>query len=721
MAKARDKKSGLSAGNSIFALDIGTRSIIGMVGTVIDGKVKIIAVERAEHANRAMVDGQIENIDKVAALADAVKKKLEQRLHFRLERVFVAAAGRALKTKRASFELELPEVQLIDEEVISRLEAGAIGSAEEAFDQDNTGEGNSRRFFLVGYTVCQYFLDNYMMSSLKDHRGKNLKVDLIATFLPSEVVESLYTTMHKIGLEIAGLTLEPIAAINAAIPENLRLLNLVLVDIGAGTSDIAACKDGSITGYTMATVAGDEITEIIMKEYLVDFTTAESIKTKMESEEEIGFTDVLGFQQQVSKAELEKCIQGTAKGLCHEIANKVLEVNGSAPSALFLAGGGSRLSGLREWLIEELGMEEKRVAIAGNNFRISAFSDEYDLNNPEYATPLGIVISAGLNLINDGFRVILNGKAAKLFRSGSFTVLNLLMMNGYSYQDIMGRSGRNLYVTVNGKRKIFYSSPVRPAVLTINQEEGKLTEIVHAGDCIDFIPASHGVSASACLGDIEGAGNCIGITLNGDNAPLDTPLKNGDNILIQYAAEEKTEDASRADLPDAEDGAYAETAAAMDMTEAPAGEASRAAMANEPAAVTEMPADREADAAAGAQPVPVSGTASILGNAPVSGNASVSGTASAPGLDIAPKTAAPTSPTPKKEEERVIFNLNGMPLPLPANPDGKPYYLMDMLQYSGIDFDHIKGLVTLKVNGIPAPFQHPLKAGDHIEIVEETR
>ena len=41
----------------------------------------------------------------------------------------------------------------------------------------------------------------------------------------------------------------------------LRLLNLALVDIGAGTSDIAICREGSVVGYTMATVAGDEITE----------------------------------------------------------------------------------------------------------------------------------------------------------------------------------------------------------------------------------------------------------------------------------------------------------------------------------------------------------------------------------------------------------------------------------------------------------------------------
>ena len=287
-AATQTRKARVQGNDMIFALDIGTRSIIGMVGIVEENRVHITAIEREDHAERAMIDGQIENIEKVSALADKVKKRLEAKVKTKLTRVCVAAAGRALRTRRADYELDLPGTQLIDDEIISRLEAGAIGKAEEAFDAENEAQNDNRRFYLVGYTVCQYYLDQYTMSNLKDHRGQHVKVDLIATFLPSEVVESLYTTMNKIGLEVASITLEPIAAINAAIPENLRLLNLALVDIGAGTSDIAACTGGSITGYTMATVAGDEVTEAIMKQYLVDFGTAETIKAQIRQEDQIG-------------------------------------------------------------------------------------------------------------------------------------------------------------------------------------------------------------------------------------------------------------------------------------------------------------------------------------------------------------------------------------------------------------------------------------------------
>ena len=259
----------------------------------------------------------------------------------------------------------------------------------------------------------------------------------------------------------------------------------------------------------------------------MDFGTAETIKAQLLQEEPITFTNILGFEQKVTQEELLTSIRDTASLLCKEIADKILEINGGAPSALFLAGGGSKLAGLKDELTVTLGMDETRVAVAGNYFQANACSAEYDLNNPEYATPLGIVVSAGLNMINDSFRVTLNGKPAKLFRSGSFTALNLLMMNGYNFRDIMGRPGLNLTVMVNGTRKVFLGTASDPASLFINQREGKLSDVIHAGDQIEFIPASRGVSAKACLGDIEGARECEEITLNGRHVSLDTELKTG--------------------------------------------------------------------------------------------------------------------------------------------------------------------------------------------------
>ncbi len=757
MAKGQVKKTQVQAEQMVFALDIGTRSVIGMIGVVEEDKVKIIAIEKEEHNERAMVDGQIENIDKVSVLAGRVKKKLESRIHCKLKKVCVAAAGRALRTRRTEYEIDLPGKQLIDDEVISRLEAGAVGKIEEAFDAENSAENESRRFYLVGYTVCQYYLDEYRMSSLKDHRGQKVKVDLIATFLPSEVVESLYTTMNKIGLEVVSVTLEPIAAINAVIPENLRLLNLVLVDIGAGTSDIAACTDGSVTGYTMATVAGDEVTETIMKEYLVDFRTAESVKAQLEQNEEVTFTDILGFERKASREEMLQCIRGTSEMLSKEIAEKVLEVNGGAPSALFLAGGGSKLAGLKEGITAALKMDVNRVAIAGNNFRLSAFSDEYDLNNPEYATPLGIVVSSGLNLINDSFRVILNGRPAKLFRSGSFTALNLLMMNGYNFQDILGRPGTSLAVTVNGKRKVFYGTAAQPASLFINKQEGKLSTIINAGDQIDFVPAVPGSSAKACLGDIEGASECLEITLNGGFMPLETPLKIGDIIRIRMPKEE-TEEEEHIEEEHIEEehieGEHIEDEYTggehtkdeyhkeehVEESSVSVEEASKESVKEDVQLTLEFSERERTDSKRKdnmtkkseytAEGEPVFSEPEYITEEELFSDSEFmdeeeyeeeyedgevyepESTEEMPEEADEPKSSEPAS-------GEIIFLLNGAPLRLPEKPDGNPYYLMDMIQYSKIDTRTLKGKINLRVNGEPGMFQQPLKAGDQIIVAEE--
>ena len=637
---------------AVFALDIGTRSIIGMVGMPDGERIHIVAIERAEHTKRAMIDGQIEDIDQVAKIAGQVKDRLEKKLGCRLNKVCVAAAGRALRTESVTYEMELSRPQKIDAESVSRLEAGAISEAEKLF-MNREGRESDRQFYLVGYTVSRYYLDNYMISNLIDHHGRILKADIIATFLPTEVVESLYAAMHKIGLEVSSLTLEPIAAINAAIPQNIRLLNLAMVDIGAGTSDIAVCRDGSVTGYTMAILAGDEITETIMKEYLVDFDTAEKIKAEIDEAEELHFSDILGFEQTITRESIFECIKEASSRLCEEISEKILEVNGGMPSAVFLAGGGSRLSGLKEGIVEHLKIDPKRVAIAGNNFKINAYSHEYDLENPEYATPLGIVISAGFSIVNDSFRVILNDRPAKLFRSGSFTVMDVLMMNGYNYQDMIGRSGQNLVVSVNGKRTVFYGEKAEPSVLKLNGEEAQLSDQVNTEDWIVFIPASHGKSASAMLSHVAEIGKGGKVLVNGEAVSEDVPLKSGDSIVIEDTVAETKE-----------------------------------------------------------EPVQNAGVKEPGETNPPSLNPALSGTV--PVLKAGNGKGADS----RGSKGKITFFLNDNPLTLPLKPDHQPYYLMDMLEYSGLDFKNVTGQVVLEVNGESGCFQQELHSRDRIMIYQ---
>lgn len=70
----------------------------------------------------------------------------------------------------------------------------------------------------------------------------------------------------------------------------------------------------------------------------------------------------------------------------------------------------------------------------------------------------------------------------------------------------------------------------------------------------------------------------------------------------------------------------------------------------------------------------------------------------------------------RQAAEGCRLTLNGRTLLLPPKPEGGPYYLMDLLERSGIDFEHLDRPVRLAVNGHAGAFQQVLRPGDQVEI-----
>ena len=85
-----------------------------------------------------------------------------------------------------------------------------------------------------------------------------------------------------------------------------------------------------------------------------------------------------------------------------------------------------------------------------------------------------------------------------------------------------------------------------------------------------------------------------------------------------------------------------------------------------------------------------------------------------PAPQPAVRPAAPAAPQPGKRELRLF--LNGEPLALPIRDNDAPYYLMDLLEYSGIDFEHLDRPVRLEVNGQERGFQYQIKEQDSVSI-----
>ena len=221
------------------------------------------------------------------------------------------------------------------------------------------------------------------------------------------------------------------------------------------------------------------------------------------------------------------------------------------------------------------------------------------------------------------------------------TLRDILLMNGYTYSDILGRNGKSLAITLNGRRIILRGEPSVPAALAVNEQEAALSAIVHAGDSVSFVPARSGADAQRTLGELlpEFTGRVL---VNNQDASPDTVLHSGDVILtLEHAAESRGDDQAAAESRADDQAAVGTTPGVTD--------------------------DQDA-------------------------------------VRVMPSSGA------------LEVELNGEPLSLPGKGNGLPYYMMDLLQFSGLDLDHLDRPVRLEVNGEECGFRYVIKPRDCVTI-----
>ena len=478
----------------IFALDIGTRKIAGLlVDRDDEGKMIVHDAIVREHEHRAMLDGQIHDVEKVARTVKAVKEELESRNNVTLDRVAVALAGRFLKTFIGESTMEVGEGNEITQDFIARLELDAVAKAMENVESN---------MYCVGYSVIRYEIDDMWFKKLEGLKGEKAYVKVVATFLPSHVVEALLSVVRKVGLTITHLTLEPIAAVNVTVPEDLRILNIALVDVGAGTSDIAIAKDGTIVAYGMVPLAGDEVTEAITKHFLLDFSTAEYVKKNFYLNDKLVVKNILDKEKEIRQEDVVNVISPIIGAITQKVAEVILDINGERPQVVMIVGGGAKVPLFDEYLAKHLGMDVDVVSL--KNAKGLDFIDETgQIVGSEYITPLGIGYTALNNTGSVFEHVTVNGEKVQLIGfKGSYTVWEVLVQVGMDIHSLLGKPGKSIVVDVNGEAQILKGKMPTPATVVVNGNAGTLRDIVKHGDVIEVGEAHDGEDANVHLYDV---------------------------------------------------------------------------------------------------------------------------------------------------------------------------------------------------------------------------
>lgn len=480
--------------NNVFGLDIGTRNVVGTVGYQTDDKEFVVTAQYVrEHETRAMLDGQIHDIGRVAKTIKEVKDELEKQTGQPLEEVCIAAAGRVLKTVTTHVEYEYAQESVVTGEDVHTLNLLGIEKAQEALKEVND---TSYKFYCVGYSTVKFFLNDEVFISLEGHKANKIGEDIIVTFLPEDVVDGLYAAVGQAGLSVANMTLEPIAAINVAIPENYRMLNIALVDVGAGTSDISITRDGSIIAYGMIPHAGDEMTEVIVQHFLVDFNMAESIKLQSTTSDTVTYKDIMSIEHTIPAQDVWDVAAPVVDNIAQEVSAKIRELNGDKTvSACFVVGGGGKIHGFTEKLAEDLDLPEERVALRGEEVLGDVTFEQEDIKkDPLLVTPIGICLNY-YDQRNNFIMVRFNGERIKLYDNNRLTIVDAALQAGFSNDELFPKRGTPINFTVNGVARLVRGEAGEGAVVTMNGKPASINTPLEPNSEIVIEPSKAGEAA----------------------------------------------------------------------------------------------------------------------------------------------------------------------------------------------------------------------------------
>lgn len=721
------------SGQLVFGLDIGTRSVVGTVGYKEGDRFVVVAQKMKEHETRAMLDGQIHDIEKVGTTIREIKEALEQELGRKLTEVCIAAAGRVLETVTVHTEVEFPEEHRVTKEDIFTLKSAAVEKAYASFLENNQTE---QKFYCVGNSVICYYLNDFHISNLESHEARKIGVDLIATFLPDEVVDGLNKAVEFAGLQVTNMTLEPIAAIQVAIPERFRLLNIALVDVGAGTSDISITKDGSIIAYGMIPMAGDILTETLAFHCLTDFNTADMIKQDASQGDIVGFEDIMGLKQTIETAEVERVLEPVLEEMTTKVSERIVELNGGKPvSAVFVVGGGGKVNGYTKKLSEKLGIQAERVAVRGADVMQKIdFLDSTILKDSLLVTPLGICLNF-YEQDNNFIYVLFNGQKVKLYDNHSLTVTDAAIQVQFPNDGFFPKRGKELEFTVNGVRRIVRGEVGEGAVITLNGKPANVHTAIKKDDIIRVKESTAGAPARMEIGRLPEFKSTIMIEINGkkvllpkfasvngqlqseyyeiqeqdkveflgyytveqilefmdfsketytsytvNNAKADLQTRVYENFSVIFSAggrnAEVTAEPDEGTMEDSEEEFTQEFAEEFTATER-----------NTEIDIREVPVQREAQ-----------------GVIPEHALKAEEKAATAP--EIAEQEVVP-------EIQNLVVVVNGMPTVLKGK---SKYIFVDVFDFISFDLSKPQGAIVTTLNGRPAQFMEELKSGDRLEI-----
>ncbi len=207
----------------------------------------------------------------------------------------------------------------------------------------------------------QYIVDGY--DEIKDPIGMSgLRLEVDASIITSSSTTSLnlIKSVNRAGLEVLGIIMEPFALCDAVLTKDERELGVLLVDIGAGTSDISLFRNNKLIYSNILAIGGNHISNDISIGLRIPFEKSEEIKKKfgvaynpsIDNEKKIKINPIgMGENIEVSQEKLLEIIQARVSEIFELVDNQIAnyDLKKDILAGVVITGGGvSYLEGVTD-------------------------------------------------------------------------------------------------------------------------------------------------------------------------------------------------------------------------------------------------------------------------------------------------------------------------------------------------------------------------------------
>lgn len=368
----------------VVGLDVGTSKIVAIVGEMqADGSVEIIGL--GSHPSRGLKRGVIVDMTSTEQAIQRAVEEAELMAGCEIHSVFAGISGNHIRSLNSDGTVAIKDKEVSEGDVERVLDAARAVPV--AADQK-----------ILHVLPQEYVIDN--QDGIRQPigmAGVRLEVHVHVVTAALSATQNITKCVARCGLVVDELIMQPLAASYAVLTDDEKDLGVCLVDIGAGTTDIAVFTDGAIRHTACIPIAGDQVTNDIAVALRTPTQHAEDIKIKYACAlEQLARNDetiqVPSVGDRTSRRLARQTLAQVVEARYRELFSLVLAelrrsgLESMVASGLVLTGGASRIEGAGE-LAEEIFHMPVRLATPQG---VNGLSDV--VSNAIHATGVGLLL-----------------------------------------------------------------------------------------------------------------------------------------------------------------------------------------------------------------------------------------------------------------------------------------------------------------------------------------